>query len=168
MTETTALIAAAARITAIATALTAVGTGVMAGVFFTFSTSVMPALAKQPAAAAITAMQQMNISIVNPLFLLVLVGSTLCCLALVVTAPFTGAAHLAARVAGCLIFLVGAIGLTAAVNVPMNNALAVVDPASSAGVSLWRDYLVRWTRFNHVRALASVVATALLIWSARS
>jgi uncharacterized membrane protein len=168
MTDTTLLISTAARITAIATALTAVGTGVMAGVFFAFSTSVMPALSRQPVPAAIAAMQQLNLSIVNPLFLLVLGGSTICCLALLVTAPFTGAPHVLSRVAGSVLFLVGAIGLTSAVNVPMNDALAAVDPGSTSGQSLWKDYLVRWTRYNHLRAASSVVATALLIWSARS
>jgi uncharacterized membrane protein len=66
---------------------------------------------------------------------------------------------------GAVVFLVGAIGLTAAVNVPMNDALAAVDPASVRGAEVWRDYVVRWTRFNDVRALASVVATALLALS---
>ena len=162
MTETQLLLSTAGRVTMIATALTAVTTGIMSGVFFSFSTSVMKALAKLPVPQGIAAMQTMNVTIVNPLFLLVLAGSTISCVILLVTAPFTGAPHSGLRIAGTLIYLVGAIGVTAAVNVPMNNALAAADPTSAAGARMWQDYLGRWTKFNHVRALASIAATALL------
>jgi uncharacterized membrane protein len=162
MNESQLLLSTAGRVTLIATALTAVTTGIMSGVFFSFSTSVMKALAKLPAAQGIAAMQGMNVSIVNPVFLLVLAGSTVSCVVLLFSAPFTGAPHPGLRVAGALLYLVGAIGVTAAVNVPMNNALAAVDPSSVAGARVWQDYLSRWTRFNHVRTLTSVGATALL------
>ncbi|MET1004234.1 MAG: anthrone oxygenase family protein [Propionibacteriaceae bacterium] len=162
MNDSELLLTTVGRVTLIATALTAVSTGLMSGVFYSFSTSVMRALAKLPAPQGIAAMQAMNVSIVNPLFLLVLVGSTISCVALLVTAPFSGAPHPGLRIAGTVVYLVGAIGVTAVVNVPMNNALAATDPASATGAALWRDYLSRWTRFNHLRALASVGATTLL------
>ncbi len=163
MTEQTLLITSTlTRITTLATVLAAVTTGVMAGVFFAFSTSVMKALNRLPAPQAIAAMQGMNVTIVNPLFLVVLVGSTLCCLGLLVTAPFAGLPHVGLRVAGALVFLVGAIGVTAVVNVGMNDALAAADPAVTDAPSIWRHYADRWTSFNHLRAASSVAATALL------
>lgn len=163
MDEQPLLIAASARMTHAATVLAAVGTGVMAGVFFAFSTSVMKALAKLPAPQAIGAMQAMNVAIVNPLFVLLLLGSTLSCLGLLVSAPFAGLPHTGLRVAGSLVFLIGAIGVTAVVNIGMNNALAVVDANSAAGAHTWADYLSRWTLFNHVRTACSVLATIVLV-----
>jgi uncharacterized membrane protein len=45
-------------------------------------------------------------------------------------------------------------------NVPRNNALAAVRPDSDEGARLWAGYLDVWTRWNHVRALASLLAAA--------
>ena len=47
-------------------------------------------------------------------------------------------------------------------NVPRNERLAELDPEQPEGVEYWKDYLVSWTRWNHVRTLASLAATALL------
>jgi uncharacterized membrane protein len=46
-------------------------------------------------------------------------------------------------------------------NVPLNNALAAVDPASSSAASVWGNYLKNWTVWNHVRTIASSIASAL-------
>jgi uncharacterized membrane protein len=48
-----------------------------------------------------------------------------------------------------------------ALNVPLNNALAAVDPNSGKGAELWARYLADWTAWNHVRAAASLAAAAL-------
>lgn len=165
MNESQLLLSTAGRVTLTVTALTAVTTGIMTGVFFSFSTSVMKALGRLPAAQGIVAMQAMNVTIVNPLFMVVLAGSTLSCIVVLIGAPFTDAPHSGLRVAGALIYLVGAIGVTAAVNIPMNNALAATQPQTAAGAQLWQTYLSRWTLFNHLRALASAGATALLVLS---
>jgi uncharacterized membrane protein len=50
--------------------------------------------------------------------------------------------------------------VTIVFNVPRNNALERVDPASS--VSDWRRYVQEWTWWNHVRALAAILAAAFL------
>ena len=50
-------------------------------------------------------------------------------------------------------------------NVPMNQALDDANPASVAGTELWRNYLRRWTAWNHVRTVAGAIATALLVLS---
>jgi len=49
--------------------------------------------------------------------------------------------------------------------VPLNNALAGLDPAAPATDAAWRDYLSRWTAGNHVRALACLAAAALYTWA---
>jgi uncharacterized membrane protein len=46
----------------------ALGSGLMAGIFFAFSTMVMPALSRIPPAQAIAAMQSINVVVINPWF----------------------------------------------------------------------------------------------------
>jgi uncharacterized membrane protein len=58
-----------------------------------------------------------------------------------------------------LIYLVGTVGVTISFNVPLNDALAKVDPDSVEGAKLWARYLVTWTFWNHVRTVAAIAAT---------
>jgi uncharacterized membrane protein len=148
----------------IVTLLAALGCALMAGLFFAFSVSVMRGLARIPPAAGIAAMQAINIVILNPVFGLVFFGTTAVCLIVTVAAVVEwhqlASAYL---LAGGLLYLIGAFGVTVVFNVPRNNALAVVDPASPGGAHAWAGYLVTWTAWNHVRTIASLAATAALI-----
>lgn len=65
-------------------------------------------------------------------------------------------------IAGALYFA-GMFLVTIARNVPLNNALAAADPDSEQGEQLWTDYLTSWTRWNHIRTLASTLSMGLLI-----
>jgi uncharacterized membrane protein len=50
--------------------------------------------------------------------------------------------------------------------VPLNNRLAELHPEDAEAQALWRFYLVRWTRWNHVRTFASLAAAAFLVVAA--
>jgi len=139
-----------------------VGSGLMAGLFFAFSTAVMPALRRLRPAAGTEAMQQVNRVIQNPLFLLVFMGTGLLCLLLVIGAPISGGPGTVWIVVGGLLYLVGSVVLTFAVNVPMNNRLDAVNPLTDDGAATWAGYLSRWTAWNHVRAIACTAAAAAL------
>jgi uncharacterized membrane protein len=142
---------------------TALGCGLIAGVFFAFSSFVMRALARLPAAQAIAAMQSINIVAVTPLFMTALFGTAVACVFLAVSPWLVGQQRGAGYlVAGSLSYLVGCILVTIAFNVPRNNRLAVADPESAEGVRLWTDYLRSWTAWNHVRAVAALLAAALI------
>lgn len=133
--------------------LSTLGSGLMAGLFFVFSVAVMKALAALPPPQGIAAMQSINRVILNPIFLAVFLGSgalSLAVIALAWRAPWA--------LAGALLYLLGSIGVTMRFNVPRNNALDRVDPGSVQGAALWRDYLVTWTAWNHVRTLACAAA----------
>jgi uncharacterized membrane protein len=66
---------------------------------------------------------------------------------------------------GSLLYLIGTVGVTMLGNVPLNNALAIVDPNSTEGETLWAKYLTNWTFWNHVRTLAALAASAIFIVS---
>lgn len=140
----------------------ALGCGLVAGVFFAFSTFVMPALDRLQPPQGIAAMQLINITAINSLFMIVLFGTAFACLFLVVSALFkwqrSSAFYL---LAGSLLYLIGTIGVTIAFNVPLNDALASVKPDSSEGATLWARYLTDWAFWNHVRTIAAIAAAAL-------
>jgi len=48
-------------------------------------------------------------------------------------------------------------------NVPLNNAVAAMDPASSNAASLWAEYARQWTAWNHVRTISGIAAAALFL-----
>jgi uncharacterized membrane protein len=142
------------------TLLAALGSGLMAGVFFAFSTFVMQALAQLPPAQAIAAMQSINRTVLNPMFLGVFLGTALLCAALVIVALLGWPASAATVLAAALLYLAGTLLVTMFCNVPRNEALAQADPGSREAEQLWRSYLRNWTRWNHVRAGAALAATA--------
>lgn len=148
------------------TLLTALGTGLMSGLFFTFSNFAMKALARLPPPQGIAAMNSINATILNPFFLLVFAGTAVLSAVLAVAAIVRwhtpGAGYL---LSGSLLYLAGVVLVTGVCNVPMNNALAKVDPASADAARFWADYVTRWTAWNHVRTFSSIAALALLIFA---
>jgi uncharacterized membrane protein len=142
---------------------TTLGCGLVAGVFFAFSTFVMPALGQQPPAQGIATMQTINITVINPWFMGALFGTAAGCLGLIVFSLTEGnQPGFSYLVIGSLLYLLGTIGVTIAGNVPLNDALATVAPDSPAGATLWAKYLTNWTLWNHVRTAAALGAAALL------
>ncbi|MEL7319718.1 MAG: anthrone oxygenase family protein, partial [Pseudomonadota bacterium] len=63
------------------------------------------------------------------------------------------------------VYVIGMFGVTLVGNVPLNNRLDAVDPASQEGAAMWREYLARWTPLNHARTVACTVSMALLVLS---
>jgi uncharacterized membrane protein len=140
------------------------GCGLMAGIFYVFSAVVMPSLEQRPAAEGLRTMQTINVVVVNPLFVLIFLGTAAASLAVVVlaTASPDRAAHLDPIAAGSL-YHVGSIVVTAAVNVPRNDAVDALDPAVPGSADAWLSYLGEWTAWNHVRTISCVAALVLLL-----
>jgi uncharacterized membrane protein len=150
------------------TFVAALGAGLTAGLLFAFSAFVMDALARLPPEQGIAAMQSINVAVLNPLFFTVFFGTAVLCVVLAGAGLFRwGEAGAIYLVAGSLLYLVGTIGVTIALNVPLNNALAAVAPNSAEGASLWTRYVVSWTAWNHVRTVAALTALASFIMALR-
>ncbi len=139
----------------------ALGCGLIAGVFFAFSAFVMTALARLQPTQGIAAMQSINITVINPLFMTAFLGTAAACILLAVFALLRwhqpGAVYL---LVGSLLYLVGTILVTSVFNVPLNEALARVESGSTDGATLWASYLANWTIWNHVRTAAALAAAA--------
>jgi len=146
-----------------ATLGTALGCGLSAGVFFAFSAFVMPALDRLAPAQAVAAVNSINKPAVTPAFMTALLGTALACVGLGIWAVVSWGERPAALVlAGSALSLVGAIVVTTAANVPMNDALANVDPGGAEAAARWSSYVTDWTAWNHVRAATALAAAGLL------
>jgi uncharacterized membrane protein len=138
------------------------GSALVGGIFFAFSSFVMKALARVPSEEGIGAMQSINVVVLNPSFLGVFFGTAVVSL---------GAGGLALAgwgrpsapffLGGALFYLVGTYLVTLRGNVPLNNQLAALSATDPAARDVWEHYLNRWTMWNHVRTAAAMVAALL-------
>lgn len=143
------------------TLATALGCGIAGGIFFAFSTFVMPALAALPAGQGIAAMQRINVKVINAWFMTAFLGTAgLSVAGIVVAVANWGAAYPPYLLAGAVLYLVGVIGVTMLAHEPRNHALAVAEPTATAQ---WRRYVTEWTSWNHVRTITPLIAAALEI-----
>lgn len=135
--------------------------GLVSGLLFAFSNFVMRALTLEPSDAAMRTMQRINLEIINPLFLVVFIGSALLSVLLVYLVV---SSQLCSGqwwlLFGGVLYLLGPIGITIGFNVPLNNRLATT-PASEADVA-WPQYVVRWLRWNHRRTWLGAVSLCAL------
>ncbi len=150
----------------ILTFISILGCGLIAGIFFAFSTFVMQALGRLQPTQGIEAMKNINVTVLNPWFLSVFMGTAVLCFILAVSTYWRwdqpGSFYL---LAGCLLYLIGTFLATVVFNVPMNNALESMVPASSEASDYWSLYLTKWTFWNHVRTVAAFLGSASLIIS---
>ena len=146
----------------IVTIATIVGAGLMAGVYFTFSTFTMGGLRRLPPEQGAAAMQAVNVEAVRPALMSVFFGTAVLVAPLYVLAilEFEGARSLL-MIGGGSLYL-ASIVITAVYNVPLNDRLEAADPASPHGQATWAEYQRRCTRGNHLRLGLSMASMTVL------
>lgn len=142
----------------------AIGCGLMAGVYFAFSGFIMTALSRIDQASGVAAMNSINTVILRSLFMPLFFSTTLAGLILAAIALFRwetpGAVSM---LVGGGVYAVGMFVVTMLFNVPLNNVLQAVGPANAEASTAWARYLHDWTLWNHVRTAASTAACASFI-----
>jgi uncharacterized membrane protein len=142
-------------------------TGLMAGLYYAYAYSVMLGLSRTDDRTFVSAMQQINVAILNPWFFIIFFG------ALVFTA-LAGVLHLQADwravlpwIAAALVLYAASLLITIGFNVPLNNELnAAGDPDHIADLAAVRErFEASWVRWNIARAVASSAAFGCLIWA---
>lgn len=150
----------------VVTLCAALGSGLVGGVLFAFSTFVMGALARLPPSQGLAAMQSINVVVINRWFLgpFLATGAVLSVLAVVSLARWSepGAGLV---VLGAALYVIGTLGLTATYHVPHNERLALLRPESAEAIAAWLRYVPAWTAWNHVRAATAFLAAAALTLS---
>lgn len=147
----------------------AVGSGLVAGGLFAFSSFVITALGQLGPDNAIAAMRSVNRVIVRSWFMAVFLGTALLCVGmLAVSLMMWGEPGTSWRVTGSVIYLLGVLGVTGAFNVPRNNALQDMPLPAVEAARAWADYARPWMAWNHIRTVASLAATMafVLAWRA--
>ena len=138
--------------------------GLMAGVYFAFSTFIMRSFDQLGAVQATDAMNTINEVILHSWFMTLFFGSTLLYVVLAGYAFFD--TDLAGRwwlFAAGLIYVLGMFLCTALFNVPLNNRLAAAGNDDSAKANTWKHYYIYWTRWNHLRTVCSLLTVAISI-----
>ncbi|WP_421857719.1 DUF1772 domain-containing protein [Oricola sp.] len=145
----------------------ALASGLVAGVFLTFSDFVMRSLSSAHPTAGIEAMQLINRKVYRSVFMVLLMGMVPVSAGMAVFTPGSVPELTAAwAIAGALVYLSGVFAVTAVCNVPMNKRLDAMDHAGAEARAYWRVYARRWTQWNHVRTVASLVAAGCFLAAA--
>ena len=134
----------------------------LAGVFLAFSDFIMRALATTSGSGGVEAMQVINREVFRWVFMTLFLGMAPVSLLMAGYGWFAleGTAR-ALIMLGAATYLFGSFAVTIAGNVPMNEALAGMDPTSDAAGTYWREtYVPGWTFWNTTRALACLAAAA--------
>lgn len=143
----------------------AVLAGLLAGIYLAFTVAVMPGLAASGDRTFVEAMRRINEKILNPWFLTVFAGGAVLPLAAAVLLGVDGDRDaLGWTVAAAILAIVG-FGITAARNVPLNEALelkgaveAVDDPAADRAA-----FEAPWVRWNRYRTVGCTLAFLALV-----
>jgi len=147
--------------------LAGTATALMAGLFYAWSCSVNLGLARLSDEGYLTAMQEINRAILNPVFFAGFFGA-------LVLLPLSAYLHYGQPVqvkfwllvAAALCYIIGTFGVTIFGNVPLNNALDVFDlkSATAEAMRMHRDsFEATWNSLNTIRAVMATLAIALVI-----
>ncbi len=151
-------------LTSTLTIIALLGAALIGGIFFAFSNFIMRALASVPAPAGLQAMQSINVTVLNPGFLGLFMGTALIFVVLAIIALLDWSADYSPYLLGAAVaYLGGTWAVTVSGNVPLNNSLAEQAPQGSGSEMVWNDYVKRWTRLNSQRTGASILAAFLLL-----
>jgi uncharacterized membrane protein len=149
------------------TTITAVGSGLAGGVFFAFSSFVMPALRRLPSTQGIAAMQSINKQAPTPVFMTLLFGTAALSAGLGIYALVHHGDPQAPWMIGGSLSYLASIVITGTFHIPRNNTLDTLDPGAGESARYWTTYLSQWTAGNHLRAATCTAAAALFIIAAR-
>jgi uncharacterized membrane protein len=147
--------------------ITTFSSGLIAGLFYAWSISVTPGLAKVSDANYLQAFQSMNKAILNPVFFIIFMG-------LVILLPLLSFLHystpLTAQIwcilAASVLYLVGVMAVTIFGNVPLNNTLEVlqIDSMSPEQLASFRlGFEKKWNNLNIIRTICSSLSFVILI-----
>lgn len=141
--------------------------GLVAGLFYSYSCSVNPGLKALSDIDYLKSMQSINSAIQNPVFFISFMG-------LLLVYPLTAfkmyqtvpTASFYLFVISLAIYYVGVFGITAFCNVPLNDQLAnySLSTATPNELAAMRSaFETPWNAFHTVRTFASIISFALLI-----
>ena len=144
--------------------IAALASGLIAGVFLTFSDFVMRSLIAAHPEGGIEAMQSINRKVYGSVFLVLFMAMAPLSVTLAIYASLAATGAAAAWVfAGAAIYVISVFLVTIVCNVPMNKRLDRMDHAARETADYWRAYGSVWTRWNHVRTVGSLATSVCFL-----
>lgn len=140
-------------------------TGALFGFFYAWVCSTMWGLDQADPRVAIAAMQAMNASVRNAVFAPVFFGTPVVLFLTALVLWRSGQSSAWPWMAGAALLVIAlSFVLTMAVNVPMNEALAVLEVPSDVAEArtIWQDYSPTWQLWNQLRTISSGCALLLV------
>ena len=138
----------------------------IAGIFFAFSDFIMKSLNRMEEAAAIEAMQSINLWVYRSLFMIGLY--TMVPVSLAGIALWTLADGPVLFAIGGALYLIGVILVSGLGNIPLNHKLAVLNADERDSKLFWISYVQKWSAYNHLRVLGSALAALCFTYGAVS
>ncbi|MEL7013102.1 MAG: anthrone oxygenase family protein [Pseudomonadota bacterium] len=137
------------------------------GAFLAFSDFIMRSLAGTSGDGGVEAMQVINEQVFRWIFMTLFLGmAPLSLLIAVYGGVWVEGLPGALMLASGLVYFIGCFCVTAACNVPMNNALAGMKLGLASTQEYWtQTYLPRWTFWNSVRSIACTVSAGFLLFA---
>ncbi|MEO8109747.1 MAG: DUF1772 domain-containing protein [Ginsengibacter sp.] len=152
--------------TEIILAITTTLSAIMAGLFFSYSFSVVPGLGKLANIDYLKAMQSINREIQNPLFFICFFGT-------IISLPLITFLNYSERqlsfwllLSATSFYYIGVFGVTIFGNVPLNNQLEKfnLSNATTAAISALRArFENRWNSLNNIRTACSIISLVLMV-----
>lgn len=147
--------------------LTTTCIALMAGLFYSYSCSVVLGLKLLTDAEYVASMQSINRAIQNPLFFICFFG-TLLLLPLSTYLNYFPCPNLRFRLllTATILYFIGVFGVTAVGNIPLNNGLDKFNLINASGeaISLQREMFERkWNNLNTIRTICSIISLVLVI-----
>ena len=146
----------------------ALGSGIIGGIFFAFSTFIMTSFAAISTESGIASMNAINRVIVRSWFMPVFLGTILVAAILVILAIRQWSLGSGTLIlSGAALYIVASFISTIVFNVPLNDKLATFQGNEPAAAEFWATYLKDWTFWNHVRTIASLAASVAFMAAIR-
>lgn len=141
-------------------------TGLLAGVFFTWTNAITPGIGRLNDVEYLQAFQHMNRTILNPLFYLVIISPLF--LSPLSAYFYKSSNRIVFRllVGASLFYFLGVFVITMLGNIPLNKMLDNIQLStiSLEDAKIFRDkYEVRWNNFHLIRTITSTTSFLLLI-----
>ncbi|GIE94993.1 anthrone oxygenase family protein [Paractinoplanes rishiriensis] len=144
-----------------------VTTGMMAGLFYAYSISVMPALQRADAAVFVEVMQRINTAITNGWFLSCFGGALVFGAISTILYAVSGLAAVFVPALIGLALYAAQLALTFGLHIPLNNALDAAGPPGHTADpgAVRRAFEPRWVPWNHARTLLCLGSFAAFCWA---
>ncbi len=147
-------------------AITTTLSALMAGLFFSYTFSVVLGLGKLSDIAYLKAMQSINKEIQNPVFFICFFGT-------IIFLPLSTLLNYSERqmpfwflLSATFIYFIGVFGVTIFGNVPLNNQLEKFNLLNETVEAISKQragFETRWNFLNNIRTIASMISVILVI-----